>query len=417
MKLINIITLLYLSLTLAGLLIGGFFIYLKIDSEIEFEMGRELDRQVDSVADQIRRGSPYEGLVDDRLEIEILPMNRAEESLNLRDTLAFHDPNDKQVRQLKASKSYKIDGQHYRISYFNLLVEKDDITETVVFTMVVVFLLQLAFIGFFLRRISNRVFRPFQNSLNQIQKFNFSSNEPFEFSKSKIKEFDQLNEFLMRMSAKLLKDYRQIKEFSENISHEIQTPTSVVRGKLEHLMNEDITEKQAELIHSAYQNNERIQRIVSSLSLLAKLENNEFETPTSINLTELVKKNLEMTKELIHVSGLELEQDIQEDVFSVIHPFIAEVMIQNLISNAVKHNIEEGWIRLQLNSEFLLVENSGILLRKNPEELLQRFKKESNKTESIGLGLAIVNQICKTYGLSFTYTSEGSIHSARITLG
>lgn len=414
-RLINIITFLYLILTLAGLLISGFFIYLKIESEIDFETGRELDRLVDSVADQIRRGNPYQSLVNEQLEIDLIPSDRPLETLYLRDTLAYHESSHREVKQLKASKSYKINGTHYRISYFNLVVETDDITETVVFTMGVVFLLQLAFIVFFLRRISNRVFLPFQKSLGKIQNFNFAKNEPFVFEKSNIKEFNQLNEFLMRMSNKLLNDYRQIKEYSENISHEIQTPTTVIRGKLEHLMNEDITEKQSELIHSAYQNNERIQRIVKSLSLLAKLENNEFDAPHAINFSDVLLKNIELTEELIQGNGLKLEKSIAANVTAVIHPFTAEVMIQNLISNAVKHNIPEGWIRIHLNTNFLLVENLGAPLKKDPEILLQRFEKESENSDSIGLGLAIVSQICKSYGLTFLYSSIGNVHRAKIS--
>ncbi|SIN70278.1 sensor histidine kinase [Algoriphagus halophilus] len=414
-RLINIITFLYLILTLAGLLISGLFIYLKIESEIDFETGRELDRQVDSVADQIRRGNPYQSLITDQLEIDMIPFERPVEELYLRDTLAYHESSDRKVKQLKASKSYKIGGEHYRISYFNIVVETDDITETVVFTMGVVFLLQLAFIVFFLRGISNRILLPFQKSLKKIQNFNFAANEPFVFEKSNIKEFDQLNEFLMRMSNKLLKDYRQIKEYSENISHEIQTPTTVIRGKLEHLMNEGMTEKQSELIHSAYQNNERIQRIVKSLSLLAKLENNEFESPQAINFSDVLLKNIELTEELIEGNGLQLEQSIDPEVTVVIHPFTADVMIQNLISNAVKHNQAQGWIKIQLNSDYLWVENSGSPLKKDPEVLLKRFEKESDKSDSIGLGLAIVSQICKSYGLNFQYSSEGNLHSAKIS--
>ncbi|WP_332913143.1 hypothetical protein [Algoriphagus boritolerans] len=63
--------------------------------------------------------------------------------------------------QLKASKSYKINGKHYRISYYNLVVEADDITETVVITMVAVFAIQLVFIGFFFRIISKKNPSPF----------------------------------------------------------------------------------------------------------------------------------------------------------------------------------------------------------------------------------------------------------------
>ncbi|WP_332913152.1 sensor histidine kinase [Algoriphagus boritolerans] len=81
-----------------------------------------------------------------------------------------------------------------------------------------------------------------------------------------------------------------MKEFSENLSHEIQTPSAVIRGKLEHLINENITEKQAELISSAYKNNERITHIVRSLGMLAKLENEEFEAPETINLSPALEK-------------------------------------------------------------------------------------------------------------------------------
>ena len=63
--------------------------------------------------------------------------------------------------QLKASKSYKIGDKHYRISYYNLVVETEDITETVVYTMLIVLLVQLLFIGFFFRGVSNRILKPF----------------------------------------------------------------------------------------------------------------------------------------------------------------------------------------------------------------------------------------------------------------
>jgi len=50
----------------------------------------------------------------------------------------------------------------------------------------------------------------------------------------------------------------------------------------------------------------------------------------------------------------------------------------------------------------------------NPGELIERFKKESDKPESVGLGLAIVNQICKTYQFSFGYVIDVSIHTTTI---
>jgi signal transduction histidine kinase len=417
MKLLNLLTSVYLIITMLALLIGGYFIYKKLEAEIDFELGMELDRQIEAYAERIRQGVAPEALVNERLEIIELPYNLEVEELSLNDTIAYHDPLSKDEKQLKASRSFKIGNQHFRISYYNLVIEAEDITETVVFTMMVVFLIQLIFLGFFFRGISNRLLKPFQNTLQKIQQFNFQTNEPLHFHKSKIKEFDQLNGFLERMSKKLLKDYRQIKEFSENISHEIQTPAAVVSGKLENLMNLEITEEQAHLIYSAYQNNERIHKIVRSLSLLAKLENEEFDPPSQIELSEILEKNIELLSELIILSDLKLQTEISPQVMVKMHPFVAEIMINNVLGNAIKHNFKGGWIKIQLESHQLIIENSGPTIKQYPRELIQRFKKESDNPDSVGLGLAIVNQICKTYKFRFGYYTAGNIHSVKIDFG
>lgn len=414
MKLLNLLTTLYLLLTLATLLVGGVFIYQKLESEIDFELGMELERQIDAFAGRIAQGIDPEALQSERLEIKVLPFEMEEESLSLRDTIAYHDPMNREEKQLKASKSVKIDGRHYRISYFNLVVETEDITETVVYTMLIVLIAQLLAIVFFFRSISNRILRPFQHTLDKIQQFSFQKNQPLVLAQTNIQEFAQLNQFLERMSAKLLKDYRQIKEFSENISHEIHTPSAVVRGKLEHLMNLEITEEQAHLIHSAYQNNEKIHRIVKSLALLAKLENEEFEQPEPVNLTQLIQANLELLQELIQLRGIELQSSISEPITVPMHPHVAEVMITNILSNAIKHNQANGWIKVELTEKELVVQNSGKTLQAKPEDLLGRFQKESQNPDSVGLGLAIVQQICKTYGFDFSYESESQVHVMQI---
>lgn len=414
MKLLNLLTTLYLLLTLATLLVGGVFIYQKLESEIDFELGMELERQIDAFAGRIAQGIDPEALQSERLEIKVLPFEMEEEELSLRDTIAYHDPMNREEKQLKASKSVKIDGRHYRISYFNLVVETEDITETVVYTMLIVLIAQLLAIVFFFRSISNRILRPFQHTLEKIQQFSFQKNQPLVLEQTNIREFAQLNQFLERMSAKLLKDYRQIKEFSENISHEIHTPSAVVRGKLEHLMNLEITEEQAHLIHSAYQNNEKIHRIVKSLALLAKLENEEFEKPEPVNITQLIQSNLEMLQELIQLRGIELQSTISKPITVPMHPHMAEIMITNILSNAIKHNQAKGWIKVELTEKELVVQNSGKTLQAKPEDLVGRFQKESQNPDSVGLGLAIVQQICKTYGFDFSYESESQVHVMQI---
>jgi len=277
-------------------------------------------------------------------------------------------------KQLKASKSFKTEDKHYRISYYNLVIESEDITETVVITMVSIFLIQLVILGFFIRIGSKRILRPFHRTLSKIRGFNFQQNKPLEFDQYAISEFNKLNSFLSRMSLKLLKDYREMKEFSENLSHEIQTPSAIIRGKLEHMMNEDISENQAAMIQSIYQSNEKINKIVRSLSMLAKLENEEFEAPETINLSPVLLKVIESMEELIEMKDLNLKTQIKEEAFVKIHPFVAEVLLQNLINNAIKHNQPGGKIQIELNDYSIRIENTGKLPDFDPEIFFERFK-------------------------------------------
>ncbi|UZD23216.1 HAMP domain-containing sensor histidine kinase [Algoriphagus halophytocola] len=414
MKLINIISLWFLGITLAALLIGTIVIYEKLGSEIDFELGMELDRQIESYAQRIEQGAPVEKLQYDKLQIQELPMDWPTEELWLRDTLAYHDPMNRNETQLKASRSFKIDGKHYRISYYNLVVEADDITETIVLTMLTVFLAQLLFIGFFLWAISKKIFRPFHTSLEQLQQFSFQKNTPLKLTKSGVYEFDLLNTFLEKMSTKLLKDYRKIKEFSENLSHEIQTPSAVVRGKLELLMNESINEQQAALIQAAFDSNERIRRIVKSLAILAKLENEEFESPEPMDFSEGMQQMLSRLEEVIHMHDLHLKKDIQPGVILQIHPYVAEILIHNLLTNAIKHNVDGGEIDILMDESMLQIRNSGKSPSFDPKEMLGRFKKDGEHQDSVGLGLAIVNQICKNYGFTLRYTFDKPFHSIQV---
>lgn len=418
MRLLNILTLVYMLITLFATISGGYFIFRKLEAEIDFELGKELDRQIEAYAERIRNGVSPEVLVSERLEIKEIPLNLNEETLSLRDTVAYHDPMNREEKQLKASKSFKIGENHYRISYYNLVVETEDISETVVYTMVLVFVIQIFFVVFFFRGLSNRILKPFQNTLHQISYFDFHTDEPLKFSKTNITEFDRLNGFLEKMTQKLLNDYRQIKEYSENISHEIQTPAAVVSGKLDNLLNSEITEEQALLIYSALQNNEKINRIVKSLGLMAKLENFEFGANKAIDLKEILENNLNMLQELIGLNGLKINKEITGTSSVRIHPHIAEILFTNLLGNAIKHNIAGGWITVKLAGNQLVISNSGKAITHKPEELLQRFSKENKNSDSVGLGLAIVNQICKTYGFILGYgVIKDHIHTIQINFG
>ncbi|MEX2513084.1 MAG: HAMP domain-containing sensor histidine kinase [Cyclobacteriaceae bacterium] len=414
MKLINQFTIWYLGISIIVLLIGGILIFKKLESEIDFEQGQELERQLDRYARKMESLKNPEELEKDRLEIIELPLEKALIPFNVRDTLAWHEPLEQVERQVKAGRSFLINGRHFYMSTYNIMIESSDITETVVQTMVAIFVLLLVFITITGRIISKKILRPFHHSLDQIRTFSFQKNTPLKFESTKTEEFIKLNDFLHKMSLQLLHDFRIVKEFSENISHEIQTPVAVIRGKLELLMNSPISDQQAQLIEAAYLSNERLTRIVSSLSLLAKLENQEFEFSEKINFSALMNQTLEEFDELIKIKNLSLELRIASQVNISMHPNLAEMLLHNLLTNAIRHNIHPGMIDIELDSKRLIIKNPGPDPENEVSVFLERFKKGKKNSDSIGLGLSIVQQICWIHGYVFDYSFETPIHRVEV---
>ncbi|MDO9552284.1 cell wall metabolism sensor histidine kinase WalK [Rhodonellum sp.] len=415
MKLINIFTIWYLGISFVVLLLGGVLIFKKLESEIDFEQGKELERQLDSYAQRIENGAAPKKIKTERLEIAELPTEKALVPLTVRDTIAWHDQLEQMERQLKASRSYLINGRHYYLSTYNIVIETSDITETVVQTMLAIFALLLIFTAITGRYISKKILSPFHKSLEKISTFSFQENKPLVFETTRMEEFEKLNAFLEKMSGKLLKDYRVMKEFSENISHEIQTPVAVMRGKLELLIDSPITDLQADLIQSAYQSNEKLTRIVHSLSVLAKLENREFEFSEKINFSSLLTQSTHDFEDLIDLKNISLVKQIEENVLISIHPYLAEILLNNLLTNAIKHNFTGGSIEIRLCQDHLIVKNSGIEPKLNTNELFERFKKGNNNSDSIGLGLSIVKQICFLSGFRIGYQFEKPFHLVKLS--
>ena len=96
------------------------------------------------------------------------------------------------------------------------------------------------------------------------------------------------------------------------------------------------------------------------------------------------------------------------------NPVLAEILISNLLSNAVRYNIVDGFIRITTGKNNLSIVNSGTELKSDPSELFERFRKANQAGEGVGLGLYIVRKICDTYGFKASYLYKDSVHEIQI---
>ena len=90
---------------------------------------------------------------------------------------------------------------------------------------------------------------------------------------------------------------------------------------------------------------------------------------------------------------------------------LADILLSNILSNAIRHNISEGKIIIELKNNSLTISNTGNVLETSPEKLFDRFQKASASSESVGLGLSIVKQICDTYSFKVNYTHARGMHT------
>ncbi|MFD1816618.1 Signal transduction histidine kinase [Pseudarcicella hirudinis] len=413
MKLINQFTLWYLAIFAFVLLVGGVLIYYKFESQIEYAQSKELEKQLVHIAQKIKIGIPANKIVREQIQIRELKYSAPTVRLHLSDTIAWSRQLQRMERQIKAASSYKINGKHYYISVYNMMIRAQDVTKLVIQAMLWIFVLLLILLLIFIRIGSEKILSPFNQSLVAIHKFSLKQKKAISLPETGILEFKELNHFLQKMTKKALCDYNSLKEFSENASHELQTPLAIIQGKLELLMESDINDEQATLILTALNALDKLTKTNQSLILLTKLENEEYESIEQINFSQLVNETMKGFEELIDMKSIHLEKQICDNVLLKLHPVLASILLNNLLSNAIRHNNFDGCISVQLSTSKLLIENSGNPPTIPTEEFFHRFKKSN--PDSIGLGLSIVKQICELHLFNIQYLFRNNKHAIEVT--
>jgi len=265
------------------------------------------------------------------------------------------------------------------------------------------------------RFVLKRLWKPFYESLDVMRNFKLGKTRTPIFPKTTINEFSFMNESLLMATKKAERDYLLLKEFTENASHEMQTPLSIIRSKLDMMIQEEeLSQKQSELAGGAYAAVKKLSRLNQSLLLLAKIENQQFTVTDTINLKEKIEEKLEQFSELWESLDINVTHRLQ-DAEVRINPELLDILLNNLLSNASNHNIPSGQIFIQLEEKQLFINNTGCTGPLDEKRLFSRFYKKSVSSNHNGLGLSIVKQICRVSSLSINYLFANSLHSFILT--
>lgn len=302
------------------------------------------------------------------------------------------------------------DERYMELVVYTPTIEKLDLLRAILGWIIFLYVLLLLII----LSINIWVFRKNMKPLYVLLKWLDSSqlgkkNEPLE-NTTKITEFRKLNAATMAFAERGEKLFEQQKTFIGNASHEMQTPLAICRNRLEMLMeDETLTEHQLNELIKTHQTLENLTRMNRSLLLLCKIENGQFADTRSVCLNDILTHYLDDYKEVYAYRNITVTVTTDSSFCVEMNDSLVSVLVTNLLKNSFVHNIDGGFIYIKITANTFEISNTG----EKPldrERIFERFYQGQKKEESTGLGLALVDSICKANHLKIDYTYVENRH-------
>jgi signal transduction histidine kinase len=304
----------------------------------------------------------------------------------------------------------QMDGRWYKVTVSRNLEGINGNARMVTRTAAITLLVIIAASLFVNRLVFRRLWQPFYASIAAIGQFQLGGRDRLDFPDTRFEEFNFMNDQFSQMAARVNKEYLVLKEFTENASHEMQTPLAVIRSKLDlAIQDSNLSEVQSSTLKSAYASVKKLTSLNRSLLLIAKISNNQYSDNRVINLMEKLYDKIIQFQELWK-DKLKVTFDLS-DAGITANPDLIDILLNNLFSNASKHNIQNGKVMILLTGTTLEIKNTGRPDPLDETRMFQRFYKVSLEDENNGLGLSIVKQICDLSGISSSYSFSGNIHA------
>jgi signal transduction histidine kinase len=397
---------------------GAALLYLTIKKVIYKQIDDSLITEKIIIQDQIKTTDSipdFEGSFGHQIEVKLL--NKSVHTYQLIKDTDIYDPKTDSFIPFRYifSSGNTAEKKGFIITIFQIIREKSELLRDIELYMYFLFFSLLLISILINYMIARKLWSPFYNSVKLAGSFDIQSDKPLDLPETNINEFNQLNEVFYSMTSKMKIDYLNLKEFSENASHEIQTPLAVIRSKTDLLMQQkNLSKDSINLLKSINEATTKLFKLNQGLLLISKIENQVFHEKNMVSLKQIVVKGLEGYKEIMLLKKIRVDIDARNEAIVEMNEVLAEVLISNLLSNAVRFNIDGGFIKCHIDNMFLTVSNTGLPMTTDPEDLFNRFHKSNDNPQSVGLGLSIVKQITESYGMVITYTCHNAIHEIRL---
>ncbi|WP_118975825.1 sensor histidine kinase [Taibaiella koreensis] len=307
------------------------------------------------------------------------------------------------------------EGRHFQVLVARPLEGTKLMIQAILATTLGLLLLVILISVLLNRLLLANTWKPFYQTLDRLSGFQLGKNAPLELPDTTIDEFRFLHRSLQQMVGLAEQEYRILKEFTENAAHEMQTPLAIVRSKLDLVIQQEgLSEQQAQAIHSAYAGIKRLDKLNRSLLLLARIENRQYGEQSLIDLESKTAEKLEQMQELARGAGVTIHSNLEAAMIRF-NETLLDILLNNLLGNAIRHNLPGGSVTVRLGPGALRIANTGQEQPLDTTHVFRRFRKEQQHSSGHGLGLSIAHQICLQSSTGLHYTHEGAQHIFTLT--
>lgn len=322
-----------------------------------------------------------------------------------------YDDKDQPYRVLEADfiDQYK---NHQRLVIRTSTVEEDELIYDLTTALIVLYIFLVISIVAVNGYLLNKAMRPFYLILDKLKKYQFGIPFSQEDQNYSIKEFEELNVEINEMIDRNELVFYQQKQFIENASHELQTPLAIVINKIDLLIqNENLDKKNLTFLTEVKNDLRRMVGLNKSLLMLSKIENSQFNAISEVDFNAMINKLVQNYEDFIAFKNVEVNI-IEKGVFKAeFNQDLADILLSNLLKNAVKYNNEEGALNIFIEVNRIIFQNSGLQESLDKTRIFNRFYKQSSDHTSTGLGLSIIKTIIKQYpDWDISYEFEDNMH-------
>lgn len=325
------------------------------------------------------------------------------------DTLRNTEKEVEEKSYRRLTTAINVNDTYYTLRLYEEVASWEHISRTILLSVLAGLLIWILLLYLLNQFVLDKILAPFYETVSTLEDISDPSDLTETFPDTTTYEINVLNHALNSMMQQIRSSFEDQKQFIQNASHELLTPLSIIRQKAEKILaNAEELDKQTIKSASNIQDTAvRLSRLSNALLLISRVENHQYALNEEIEITAIAENVIKELSDFIEMKDLVLRKEFNCPINVQGNSELMQAAIYNIVQNAIKYTPGGTSIILKTNCvgnqrRFTVLDEGPGIPQECLDSVFDRFQKTPNHAqgfdnESPGLGLAIVQSICRLH--------------------